>query len=172
LLNTIKIVDSLLYTPERYRELALAHDFKDEVTPAGVFHGVAKDHFGIVPSLIQRKTGLTFSSHISIIRRSPLGQKEPNFIHNDADMGDVTAILYLTPKPPEGDGTLFWEHTEHGERGPWPLATGAFHMYQRVEARFNRLVIFPSDFYHSRAIEENYGEGDDARLIQVTFLKY
>ena len=39
-----------------------------------------------------------------------------------------------------------------------------------VKARTNRLVIFPSYILHSRNILKNYGEGDDARLIQVCWL--
>jgi hypothetical protein len=40
-----------------------------------------------------------------------------------------------------------------------------------VLGRFNRLLIFDAALPHSRAIFENYGEGDDARLIQVIFLR-
>lgn len=172
-LSEIKIIDGLLYTPERYRAHVLAQDFKDEPTPAGLFKGISKDELGIVPAVIQRKTGLTFSSHISFIRKSPLGQREPNFIHNDVDMGDVTSVLYLTPEPPEGDGTDFWKDVAGDHRGPWSQDhRGPWIRWQHVEARFNRLVLFPTDYYHSRAIEANYGEGDNSRLVQVTIFKY
>jgi hypothetical protein len=62
--------------------------------------------------------------------------------------------------PPEGDGTKFWERGGAG----WTET-------RLVLGRFNRLLIFDAALPHSRAIFENYGEGDDARLIQVIFLR-
>ncbi len=38
-----------------------------------------------------------------------------------------------------------------------------------MEARFNRLLLFVSDRFHSRSIHDNYGADEDARLVQVTF---
>lgn len=114
---------------------------------------------------------------LSFFRKSPLGQEEPHFIHTDIDMGDWSAILYLNPDPPEGDGTSFWTHTASGaiesliphERSEEGRTAIGWELRQHVQARFNRLVIFPSSFFHSRAIPENWGEGDEARLTQITF---
>ena len=39
----------------------------------------------------------------------------------------------------------------------------------RVVAKFGRVLVFAADRFHSRAIPENYGSGDDARLVQVVF---
>ena len=36
---------------------------------------------------------------LNFVRQSPAGQVEPNFIHTDADMGDWTALYYLTADP-------------------------------------------------------------------------
>jgi hypothetical protein len=97
-------------------------------------------------------------------------------VHSDGMMAPDgwTAILYLTKNPPTGDGTIFWKDREGLDRGPFPIdavlgRAPEWEKWQHVEARFNRLLIFKSDLYHSRAIAENYGTGDEARLIQVVF---
>ena len=53
---------------------------------------------------------------LSFFRKSPAGQEEPHWIHTDVDMGDWTALLYLNPDPPAGDGTVFWTHLATGAR--------------------------------------------------------
>jgi hypothetical protein len=112
-------------------------------------------------------------------RESPLGQAEPNDIHSDVGMGDATAILYLTPDPPADDGTIFWERLATGQqRGAWDAETQAAHAdrsqwgeWYRARAGYGRLLVFPSDYYHSRAIPDNYGAGRSARLILVCFFR-
>ena len=71
-------------------------------------------------------------------------------------MGDLTAILYLNENSPEEDGTTLYHEG---------------YISCVLKARFNRLVVFNSDLYHSRNIYDNYGYAEDARLIQVVFLK-
>ena len=93
---------------------------------------------------------------LNFARRSPKDQEEPNWIHTDEMMGDLTAILYLNKKHPEEDGTTLYH------KGKKSCV---------LKAAYNRLVVFNSDLYHSRNIFENYGFAKEARLIQVCFLK-
>ncbi len=94
-------------------------------------------------------------------------------------MGDWSALLYLNPNPPAGDGTDFWTHKETGEiesitphlRSKEGLDPSKWELREHVKAKFNRLLIFPSSYYHSRAIFDNWGQGDEARLVQVVFGK-
>lgn len=97
-----------------------------------------------------------YSPTLNFVRRSPLNQKEPNYIHTDEMMGDLTAILYLNENPPKADGTTLY----------YKGAKSCI-----LKARCNRLVVFPSYLHHSRNIYANYGYAEDARLIQVCFLK-
>ena len=110
---------------------------------------------------------------LTFFRQSPLHQEEPNYIHSDEGMGQWTAILYLNPEPAEGDGTTFWRFRPtgaiHGSAREMAKDPGLWEPWQHVEAKFNRLLVFDSLYFHSRAIEENYGEGEAARLIQVAF---
>jgi hypothetical protein len=93
----------------------------------------------------------------NFVRKSPFGQDEPNFIHTDEMMGDLTAILYLTKNEMDGDGTTIYNEDET------PMCV--------AYAKYNRLFIFDSRLKHSRNIFDNFGDGDDSRLIQVAFIK-
>lgn len=168
----IEVHDHVLTNPVDYRLKSLEQPFQRfDFGPIG-FDGIALPYShefsqwlaarGLVPSL-------------SFLRKSPAGQVEPHDIHSDADMGDWTALLYLNPHPPTVDGTVFWQRLETGEnRGPHVDAAIGKDRHQwaawrHVFAKFNRCVIFSSALYHSRSIAENYGDGDDARLVQVAF---
>ncbi len=93
----------------------------------------------------------------NFVRKSPFNQEEPNFIHTDEMMGDITVILYLNKISPNEDGTTIYDD-EHN-----PLC--------RIYSKFNRMIAFLSIVPHSRSIFENFGDGEEARLIQVIFLK-
>lgn len=176
----IFVFDSVLSDPFGYRRQALASEFRSIDFGHVVFHGIAtgQDFAGeLIRWIAQRFPHL--ASTLTFFRKSPLGQSEPNMVHTDTDMGEWTGILYLNPEPPSEDGTAFLTHrasgdvrsfgkqdrqTEWNDISRWDLR-------QRVAAQFNRLVMFPADFFHARAIESNYGQGNEARLIQVVFGK-
>lgn len=166
-----EIVDGVLADPQGYREKALKQTFS---TVHG-FHGIAEPPDTSFLEWFKKR----YPQHeptLTFLRKSPVGQQEPNFIHTDTDMGDVTAILYLNPEPPAEDGTSFWERADGaieggilvGEEGKdlskWSLRG-------TVPAAFNRALIFSAPLFHSRAIEANYGKGNEARLIQVLFAR-
>jgi hypothetical protein len=183
---SLLIVDGALAEPMGYRQAALDAGFRDITFGAATFHGIqpiaeAEDELGPVVRRMQPLCEPT----VTFFRHSPAGTPEPNFIHRDTDMGEWTAILYLTPHPPPGDGTTFWQHEPTGFRQS-AAETDAEHLaegqawrdlsqwtpWRTVAAKFNRLLLFPARAFHSRAIPESYGTGDDARLIQVMFGRY
>ena len=94
---------------------------------------------------------------LNFVRKSPLNQEEPNFVHTDEMMGDITCLLYLNEQAPEDDGTTVYDEDKKA------LIT----MY----SKFNRMIAFNSDAPHSRNIFDNFGEAQTARLVQVIFLK-
>jgi len=98
-----------------------------------------------------------YNVDLNFIRKSPLNQEEPNFIHTDEMMGDITCLLYLNEEAPDEDGTTVYDDDKK------PLIT----MY----SKFNRMIAFNSDAPHSRNIFDNFGEALSARLVQVIFLK-
>lgn len=180
-MSKVLVLDGVLPDPEAYRATALARTF-ETINVGAMFHGISlAGDDPTLPDWIAQRFGL--DSRLTFFRKSPEGQIEPNFIHTDCDMGEWTAILYLTPEPPEGDGTTFWRHTasgriaiESGPTSPENLAEvlewrdrDRWEPWCTVAARFNRLLVFPSAYYHSRALEANYGVGNTARLTQVLF---
>ncbi len=164
----IDVYDDVVPNPIEYRKDALARAFGDAVFGEDVFKGIAEAD----PIFGDPNVTMTF------FRKSPRGQEEPNYIHSDAGMGSRTGIFYLNPDPPEHDGTTFWKSPDGWISGPWTkeVATSArarkdWVAWKHVPAKFNRLVIFDADLFHSRGIKENYGRGDEARLIQVMFFR-
>jgi hypothetical protein len=184
--DLVHVHDHLLYDPKGYRDFALALPYHDIVIGEDIFRGIAPTDDPRLPTLLRALYGddlqvtLSGVDGLSFFRKSPRGQLEPNYIHSDAAMGDVTAILYLHPAPPPGDGTTFWERTATGHTyGPWDDETARaakdlrlWTPWRTVPAQFGRLLVFRSDLFHSRAIPENYGEDQDARLTQVAFARW
>lgn len=169
------IVQDNVINGDTYRHLALSKDYEDVQIGPDTFKGFA----AAAPwnAFIEWLSNQGLQPTFSCFRKSPAGQREPHYIHHDAMMGDWTAILYLNPEPHHGDGTVFWKHrsgalgTNHPD-SDWSHTMGDTSLFTerfRVKAQFNRAVIFPSKWFHSRALFENYGTGDDARLIQVAF---
>lgn len=177
--HAIRVFDDVLPDPEIYRAGALLCHYEDIAAGPAVFHGMAP----IGESPLSQLLRDTFGLHItySAFRLSPEGQEEPNYIHTDRDMGDWTAILYLSPEPPETDGTTFWrclqtssiqstpEQDADEARGLLWRDLSQWEPWHTVAAQFNRVLLFPAPYFHSRAIHENWGHGDDARLIQICF---
>lgn len=179
--DAVQVYDDVLADPDAYRARVAALPFESISVGAGTFHGIAMcEDFTLPEWIVQRqpdaRPGLTF------FRRSPLGQVEPNFIHTDRDMGDWTAILYLNSIPQAGDGTCFWKHRVTGAMASTAQSEAEllsewltwrdqslWEPWRTIEARFNRVVLFPAPLFHSRALPDNYGGLDDARLIQVMF---
>ena len=174
------VYDDVLADPEAYRAAVLARPFGDQVVGPDVFHGIQLDEDETFPGwIVGRFPQLTPT--LSFFRQSPLGQREPNYIHTDGDMGQWTALLYLNPRPDPGDGTIFWRHVSGAlgsdapddvalldNRQTWKDLT-QWEPVGHVDAKFGRALLFEADRFHSRAIAKNYGTGDDARLVQVVF---
>lgn len=176
----ILVFDDVLEDAEGYRAMALALPYQSYTLGLATFHGIA-----MAPPTLSDLIATacpTLKPTLTFFRKSPAGQQEPHFVHSDRSMGEWTGLLYLTPDPPADDGTAFWEHVDSGERcdasptvdayttnGLRWLATDAWREWHRVAAKFNRLLLFSAAYYHSRALFDNYGQGDAARLVNVTF---
>lgn len=154
----IMIADGVLSNPEAYLKDVLDNEFVDIYDGTNMFKNIQpRDFDDEFASSVLEIVGSEYEVAWNFIRKSPKGQEEPNFIHTDEMMGDLTAILYLTKDHPEEDGT-----TIYGEDGKPSVI---------VHSKFNRLFIFDAKLPHSRNIFENFGIGETSRLIQVTFLR-
>lgn len=150
-------LDNVLINPNQYVSDICKGKFQDVADGDNLFRNIQPrdiyDEFA-------KKVLTIFTDHFiafNFIRKSPLNQQEPNFVHTDEMMGDITCILYLNERPPSNDGTTIYD-----QKGS-PLVT--------VYSKFNRMTSFNSDAPHSRNLFENFGADENARLIQVIFLK-
>jgi hypothetical protein len=150
------VVDNFIPNVEQHLKEILSGEFYDIPVGTQLFKGIQPrdgDVFG----------GLLLSMYpgcevvYNFVRISPEGQEEPNFIHSDEMMGDITAILYLTKDHPQEDGTTLYDENHE------PILI--------TNAKFNRLFVFDSNIPHSRNIYNNYGQGESSRIVQVAFLK-
>lgn len=149
--------DNIIKDPISYVSDIHLHGFQDVADGDNVFKNIqprdANDEFAVYCRELFNGYKVAFN----FVRKSPEGQKEPNFIHTDEMMGDLTCILYLNEQSPNADGTTIYDNDEK------PIFT----MY----SKFNRMIAFSSVLPHSRNIFENFGQGENARLVQVIFLK-
>ena len=149
--------DNVLENPKDYVSDIHLHEFQNVADGQHVFRNIQprgdSDDFAKFVS----KLFPDYRLELNFVRKSPLNQQEPNFIHSDEMMGDLTCILYLNEESPSEDGTTIYDEEKK------PLI--------RVYSKFNRMVAFESNLLHSRNIFENFGEEESARLIQVAFLK-
>ena len=149
------ILDNAISDPDSYVKEILSGDFIDVPDGEKVFKGIQirKD------DELQQKIEKTYPGYkvvYNFVRQSPEGQAEPNYIHSDEMMGDKTVLLYLNKINPKGAGTTLYDYDN-------PMCI--------FFAKYNRLVVFDSYIPHSRNIFNNFGEGNNSRLVQVMFLK-
>ena len=150
--------DNVLQDPTHYVSEIYLYGFQDVADGQHVFRniqprGIHDDFAKFVSKLFP-----DYRVELNFVRRSPLNQEEPNFIHTDEMMGDITCILYLNEMSPVEDVTTINDEDNK------PLLV--------VYSKFNRMIAFDSGLPHSRNLFENFGEGESARLIQVAFLRY
>ena len=149
------IINDIIKSPDLYVKEILSGLFIDIKDGDNAFKGIQVRE----NDELQKKIEDIFPDYTvtyNFVRQSPLNQSEPNFIHSDEMMGDKTVLLYLNKTYPKGAGTTLYHNN---------LPVCVFY------AAYNRMVIFDSIISHSRNIFENYGIGNDSRLVQVMFLK-
>ena len=149
--------DDVIKDPKTYVFDIHTHEFQDLADGSDIFRNIqSRDNYDEFARYVTELFN-GYKVNVNFIRKSPLNQVEPNFIHTDEMMGDITCILYLNEDAPENDGTTIYDDNNN------PLVT--------IQSKFNRMIAFDSDAPHSRNILENFGEGESARLVQIIFLK-
>ena len=152
------LMDDVILSPSQYVDDILDAEFVDIYDGVNTFQNIQpRDHLDEFTTTVLDLVGPFYDIAWNFIRKSPEGQQEPNYVHTDEMMGDLTAILYLSKNHPEDDGTTIYDND----------GNKACVFY----SKFNRMIVFDSKLPHSRNIFENFGQGESARLIQVAFLK-
>lgn len=156
--TTFFLFENVINSPSEYVDDILSGEFMSYQLGDSLFKGIqargGDDEF--CKFILEKFPGTSVA--YSFIRQSPKGQVEPNFIHTDEMMGDLTAILYLNKEAPSGDGTIIYDDSDK------PVCS--------IHSKFNSAVVFDSSLRHSRSIYDNFGSVGKSRLIQVIFLRY
>ncbi|MGI0034284.1 MAG: DUF6445 family protein [Nitrososphaera sp.] len=109
------------------------------------------------------------------------GELPNNWVHADRGYGSLAAVLYLSLPEHCTGGTAFWRHRSGIDR--LPAEAGDEHQAVRdfvrisrwrqtqvVPMAFNRLILYPTQLFHSRWPFQAFGTGpQDGRLIAVGF---
>ena len=153
---TIDIIDDVLIDIDDYVSEVLDGQFFDITINEQTFRGIQPRENDRFQKFIESKF-TEYNVDFNFIRQSPYNQEEPNFIHSDEMMGDLTVLLYLNKHSPIKDGTVVYDDDKVN------ICT--------VKSKYNRCFIFPSHMLHSRTLFHNFGIRDASRLVQVIFLK-
>lgn len=159
----LHIIDDFLDEPEEYIDAIHDMPFDNYDTDSGTFSNIQLRGMDIVVERILQMYP-DYALNLNIIRQSPYGQLEPNFIHSDKIMGDLTCVLYLNSSFPMPAGTRLYVPNDKDSDHEFEASVDLYMGY-------NRLVIFPAELHHSRMRQDNFGADRDSRLIQVIFLK-
>tara|TARA_Y100001970_G_C14111467_1_gene791121 strand:- start:342 stop:809 length:468 start_codon:yes stop_codon:yes gene_type:complete len=149
------IINNIIDDPDQYVNNILEGEFIDVQDGDNVFKGIQVRSNDELQQKVEKAFPQYFVTY-NFVRQSPVNQKEPNFIHTDEMMGDMTILLYLNKKYPKQAGTTLYQDDK-------PMCV--FH------AAYNRMVIFDSKIPHSRNLYKNFGTKKDSRLVQVMFIK-
>ncbi len=156
-INQFFIIDNFLDDAELHLQDIFNHEFSDVPTDVGVFKNIQDRQSDIVSDEVLNLLP-NYDVAYNFVRKSPLNQEEPTYVHSDDIMGDLTCLLYLSKSHPREDGTTIYDNDEVTKT-------------MEFRSKFNRMIIFDAKLFHSRNILTNFGVNKSARLIQVIFLK-
>lgn len=173
------VVDSPGLDPDELREDAIGSEFRDvEIPGDALYKRVAVKE---IPSLVcaVKEVMREDLSVVGTAYRLNYGQEMPNTrVHADVGYGDYACVLYLTlPRYCMG-GTAFWRNKASnmsmysgGGTDDWDKEE-AWEMQDMVSMKYGRLVIYPTNLFHSRWPWRAFGSGiGDGRLIAVGFFR-
>lgn len=200
---TLTVIDSVSPICEEIRSAALSFEAKEVEFGGFMFPGIIReeglekmmcDH--LCP-IIASQIGRTIIPVLTFFRLGLSDHKPEIYIHADKlDNFSHAAVFYLTPDVVSEGGTAFWKHNETGlDHLPqpdrlemaglkWDQAfcdkinsegrdESLWTMIGLVGAKFNRLALYPGQFFHSR-YPMNYSGStpETGRLVWVCFFKF
>lgn len=190
-----QIVDNFLPDPDAYRAKALQQEFYCIKGPdGGVYKNISMRPTTEHKELIEKAIGKPIDQFYTFLRHAKYGTPLNHLIHADSDLAGYACVLYLNPDDqiPPGSGTAFYEHKKlklqhvmnadeiravgKSPKRVWETLEGdwgnvdAWRETGRVDMKFNRAVIFPTTWFHSRLPLDAFGNTlEDCRLIFVSF---
>lgn len=187
--RNILVADGFLSNPDEVRESALITGFgtwhpKNTVIGYKNYDGVNINgmHSPLMRSLT-RLIGQPIFPASMIFRVTGEGS-DPSRVHSDRTFGDYSCIVYLS-KEAHGSGTAFYRHRASGIYDQPPLKDMAadpekfaqlkaemdaadpmvWEQIAFVDGHYNRALVFPSPFYHSRLPREGAGSTPETKRM-------
>lgn len=188
----IEVFDNFVGNPDAVRESALRagfgtwHPNKGDIG-ADFYEGVSfwGDHASLFKALYEHWGEQVIPSSMFFRITNPA--MEHALIHSDREYGEYTAIVYLSPTK-SGSGTAFYRHRETGmvdlpalpdlmkdraffqkiRREMLDASDEDWEMYDFIEAKFNRCLVFDAPKIHCRIPKVGYGTSEtDSRMVWV-----
>lgn len=190
-----QIVDNFLADPDAYRAKALKQEYYCIKGPdGGVYKNISMRPTTEHKDEIEKALGRKIEQDYTFLRYAKYGTPLNHLLHADSGLAAYACVLYLNTNDqiPEGSGTGFYLHKKlKYERVPsveevraagkspkrvWDTLEASWNDVDawketgRVEMKYNRAVIFPTVWFHSRLPLDAFGMTlEDARLIFVSF---
>lgn len=190
-----QVVDNFLSDPDSYRAKALQQEYYTIKGPdGGVYRNISMRPTTEHKSEIEKALGKSVEQDYTFLRHAKYATPLNHLIHADSGLAAYACVLYLNPNDqiPEGSGTAFYLHKKlkmervhdgheiksvgKSPKRVWEILedswgdVDAWKETARVEMKYNRAVIFPTVWFHSRLPLDAFGNTlEDARLIFVSF---
>lgn len=177
----IHIIDNVYTDPDSIRQRFLEQEFVADQYNYYTARSTASVDVNIINSvqeIFQRRI-IDYYSHV----RYSTYDVDPAWIHTDVQC-DITAIIYLSPSPPQDTGTTFYRHkyrnltgdhnTDWHDDNDFDTHSRDITMWNvdiTVGNVYNRGVLFDNSHYHN-STKAGYGTDKfNSRLFQVIFMR-
>lgn len=182
--TTLIIADDFLPDAAAVRARAVDSDFGTREFQGAHYKGVGGKGQPDCSARIARLLGVSAIAMALSFYRLGTPENEPTtFIHADRNCAEWGGVLYLNEPRDCRGGTAFWRHKvlqwdeliaaspsfcagldeEGNDESKWEMTSLA-------GMKFNRFVVYPSKFFHSRWPKEGWGSGShNGRLIWTCF---
>lgn len=172
-------VDNAIRDPMSMRVRAIDSPFGDTELLGGTYQRSCRCEIPELVEAVEKTLGrpMTTVGCGFVLRYE---NEAPNYlVHADDDLSDFAAVLYLNPPAQCIGGTIFWKHkkkdldrvTDNDNLKVDWNDKGAWLQVDSVEMKFNRLVVYPGNRFHSWA-PHGYGNSPETgRLVAVGFFK-
>lgn len=189
----LETLDDFLPDPMAFREEAVHQKFYDIRGPDGeTYKNIVVRQTNEFDEQISKRLRCPVKAGYSLLRVNFDGEMPNNAVHSDNGYDQYAAVLYLNLPEQCRGGTAFWRHRKYGWTH-WPTEEqirrtcrkssvvmkelsesyndpDAWEMTHVAEMKFNRMIIYPTEVFHSRWPWAAWGQTtENARLIWVSF---
>jgi hypothetical protein len=186
--TTLIIADDFSPAPSLLRQRARGSDFQTCEFQGAQYKGVGGKNQPVdMEARIGRLLGFPIKITLSFYRLGTPENEPTTYIHADRNCATWAGVLYLNEPEQCRGGTAFWRHKDSGRESLSELINSSaftdfdqlnregndesfWEMTGLVGMKFNRLVVYKSDLFHSRYPKAGFGSSPkDGRLIWTCF---